>query len=147
MKKSGPENQGLYDPCFEHDSCGIGFVVDAHGRKSHAIVEQGMEVLLNLEHRGACGCEKNTGDGAGILMQVPHRFLAEECERAGIRVGEAGRYGMGLVFLPRDPKDRGRCEQIWATLAEQEGMRLLGWRDVPTDNSSLGPTARAAERR
>jgi hypothetical protein len=93
------------------------------------------------EHRGACGCEKNTGDGAGILMQVPHRFLLEECERVGIRLGEAGRYGTGLVFLPRDPKDRGRCEQIWAGLAEQEGMRLLGWRDVPTDNSSLGPVA------
>ena len=79
-----PRKQGLYDPAHEHDSCGIGFVVDAHGKRSHSIVEQGVQVLLNLEHRGACGCEKNTGDGAGILMQIPHRFLAEECDKIGI---------------------------------------------------------------
>jgi glutamate synthase (NADPH) large chain len=145
MKKAAPEKQGLYDPCFEHDSCGMGFVVDVHGRKSHAIVEQGIQVLLNLEHRGACGCEKNTGDGAGILMQMPHRFLAEECERGGVRLGGPGRYGAGLVFLPRDAESRARCEAVCAAAAAAEGVRLLGWRDVPTDGSSLGPTARAAE--
>jgi glutamate synthase (ferredoxin) len=145
MKKGLPVKQGLYDPCFEHDSCGVGFVVDVKGRKSHGIVEQGIKVLLNLEHRGACGCEKNTGDGAGILLQMPHRLLAEECDRIGVTLSGPGRYGAGIVFLPRDQKDRSRCEEIWARVAAEEGMRLLGWRELPVDNSSLGPTARAAE--
>jgi glutamate synthase (NADPH) large chain len=140
-----PEKQGLYDPSHEHDACGMGFVVDAHGRKSHAIVDQAVQVLLNLEHRGACGCEKNTGDGAGILIQMPHRFLAEECERAGFTLPGPGRYGAGIVFLPRGPSDQMLCEEIWAGLAAEEGMPLLGWRDLPTDNSAIGPTARAAE--
>ncbi|HVR70448.1 MAG TPA: glutamate synthase large subunit [Vicinamibacteria bacterium] len=140
-----PPRQGLYDPSHEHDSCGIGFVVDAHGRKSHAIVEQGVQVLLNLEHRGACGCEKNTGDGAGILMQMPHRFLAEECDRIGVTLPAAGRYGAGLVFLPRDPGGRAACQEIWTRLAAEEGMPVLGWREPPTDNRLLGPTAVAAE--
>jgi glutamate synthase (NADPH/NADH) large chain len=140
-----PEKQGLYDPSHEHDACGMGFVVDAHGRKSHAIVDQAVQVLLNLEHRGACGCEKNTGDGAGILIQMPHRFLAEECERAGFTLPGPGRYGAGIVFLPRGPLDRKACEEMWAGLAAEEGMPVLGWRDLPTDNSKVGPTARAAE--
>jgi len=140
-----PRKQGLYDPSHEHDACGMGFVVDAHGKKSHAIVSQAVQVLENLEHRGACGCEKNTGDGAGILIQIPHRFLAEECERAGFSLPGPGRYGAGVVFLPRGPADRKRCEEIWAGLAAEEGMPLLGWRDVPTDNAAIGPTARAAE--
>jgi len=140
-----PPPQGLYDPSFEHDSCGVGFVVDVHGRKSHGIVEQAVQVLQNLEHRGACGCEKNTGDGAGILVQMPHRFLAEECDRLGITLSGPGRYGAGLVFLPTDPAGRRRCEAIFEGLAAEEGLRFLGWRDLPTDNSSLGPTARAAE--
>jgi glutamate synthase (NADPH/NADH) large chain len=140
-----PGKQGLYDPSHEHDACGMGFVVDAHGRKSHAIVSQAVQVLLNLEHRGACGCEKNTGDGAGILIQMPHRFLAEECERAGFTLPGPGRYGAGIVFLPRGPADRKVCEEIWAGIAAEEGMPVLGWRDLPTDNSAIGPTARAAE--
>ena len=140
-----PPPQGLYDPSFEHDSCGVGFVVDVHGRKSHGIVEQAVQVLQNLEHRGACGCEKNTGDGAGILVQMPHRFLAEECDRLAITLSGPGRYGAGLVFLPTDPAGRRRCEAIFEGLAAEEGLRFLGWRDLPTDNSSLGPTARAAE--
>ncbi len=102
-------------------------------------------MLENLEHRGACGCEKNTGDGAGILIQMPHRFLAEECERAGFTLPGPGRYGAGIVFLPRGPVDRKLCEEIWAGLAAEEGMPVLGWRDLPTDNSAIGPTARAAE--
>src|SRR4029453_14309938 len=106
-----PPKEGRCDPAHEHDSCGIGFVVDAHGRKSHSIVEQGVQVLLNLEHRGACGCEKNTCDAAGILMQMPHRFLAEECDRIGITLPAAGRYGAGIVFLPRDPRGRAHCEE------------------------------------
>ena len=140
-----PPKQGLYDPAHEHDSCGIGFVVDAHGRKSHSIVEQGVQVLLNLEHRGACGCEKNTGDGAGILMQMPHRFLAEECDKIGIALPAAGRYGAGIVFLPRDARGRADCEEIWKRLGAEEGMPVLGWRDLPTDNRTLGPSAVAGE--
>jgi glutamate synthase (NADPH) large chain len=140
-----PGKQGLYDPSHEHDACGMGFVVDAHGRKSHAIVDQAVQVLQNLEHRGACGCEKNTGDGAGILIQMPHRFLAEECERAGFTLPGPGHYGAGIVFLPRGPRDRKLCEEIWTGLAAEEGMPVLGWRDLPTDNSAIGPTARAAE--
>jgi glutamate synthase domain-containing protein 2/glutamate synthase domain-containing protein 1/glutamate synthase domain-containing protein 3 len=140
-----PPKQGLYDPAHEHDSCGIGFVVDAHGKRSHSIVEQGVQVLLNLEHRGACGCEKNTGDGAGILMQMPHRFLAEECDKIGITLPAAGRYGAGIVFLPRDAKGRADCQAIWTRLAAEEGVPVLGWRDLPTDNRMLGPTAVAAE--
>ncbi len=141
----GPRAQGLYDPRHEHDSCGIGFVVDAHGRKSHSIVEQAVQVLLNLEHRGACGCEKNTGDGAGILLQMPHAFLAEACGSAGITLPGPGRYAAGLVFLPTDPASRRRCEEIVEHTAAQEGVAFLGWRSVPTDNSSLGATARAGE--
>jgi glutamate synthase (ferredoxin) len=144
-RSAPPPKQGLYDPAHEHDSCGIGFVVDAHGRKSHSIVEQGVQVLLNLEHRGACGCEKNTGDGAGILMQMPHRFLAEECDKIGITLPAAGRYGAGIVFLPRDAKGREDCEALWTRIAAEEGMPVLGWRDLPTDNRTLGPTAVAGE--
>ena len=140
-----PRAQGLYDPRFEHDACGIGFVADVHGRPSHAIVAQGIEVLLNLEHRGACGCEKNTGDGAGILIQMPHAFLAEECGRAGFALPGPGRYGAGLFFLPTDGLARRRCEELVEKVAAEEDVGFLGWRTVPTDNASLGQTARAAE--
>ncbi|HVO10015.1 MAG TPA: glutamate synthase large subunit [Vicinamibacteria bacterium] len=142
---SSPRAQGLYDPRFEHDSCGIGFVVDAHGRRSHAIVAQAIQVLLNLEHRGACGCEKNTGDGAGILVQMPHAFLTEECGRAGIALPAPGRYGAGLVFLPTDPASRRRCQELFEKTAAEECLPVLGWREVPTHNASLGATARAGE--
>src|SRR4026208_100718 len=106
MKFEAPPAPGLYDPRHEHDACGVGFAVVLKGRKSSSIVKNALEVLLNLQHRGACGCEKNTGDGAGILMQMPHRFLAEECDRIGITLPAAGRYGAGIVFLPRDPRGR-----------------------------------------
>ncbi|HXY40509.1 MAG TPA: glutamate synthase large subunit, partial [Vicinamibacteria bacterium] len=142
---SSPRAQGLYDPRFEHDSCGIGFVVDAQGRRSHGIVAQAIQVLLNLEHRGACGCEKNTGDGAGILVQMPHAFLAEECARAGIALPAETRYGAGLVFLPTDPRSRLRCQELFEKTAAEECLPVLGWREVPTCNASLGATARAGE--
>ncbi|HEX9188934.1 MAG TPA: glutamate synthase subunit alpha, partial [Vicinamibacteria bacterium] len=140
-----PPAQGLYDPRFEHDACGIGFVADVHGRASHSIVARGIEVLLNLEHRGACGCEKNTGDGAGILLQMPHAFLAEECGRAGFALPGRGGYGAGLFFLPTDAAARRACEAVVERTAVEEGVAFLGWRTVPTDNSPLGQTARAAE--
>jgi glutamate synthase (ferredoxin) len=145
LEQSERPESGLYDPTHEHDACGVGFVVDMKGRRSHAIVQQGLTILRNLNHRGACGCEENTGDGAGILIQMPHAFLKEECAKLGISLPEAGCYGAGLIFLPRDGAQRARVEQQFATIIQEEGQQLLGWRDVPTDNSSLGPTARACE--
>lgn len=145
MMHSAPEKQGLYDPWYEHDSCGVGFVVDLKGRKSHTIIQNAIQILLNLEHRGACGCEKNTGDGAGILLQMPHGFFAHASDLAGIRLPASGSYGTGLVFLPVDAAERRQCEQWFEQIVTEEGQYFLGWRDVPTDNSMIGPTARAAE--
>ncbi|MCY4078373.1 MAG: hypothetical protein OXH04_23405, partial [Acidobacteria bacterium] len=140
-----PPAQGLYDPRFEHDSCGVGFVVNIKGERSHKLVRQAFEVGLNLLHRGACGCEVNTGDGAGMLLQVPHKFLMRAAPAAGIELPGAGEYGVGMVFLPRDAAERGRIEDLFARVVAEEGQRLLGWRDVPTDSSALGPTARRGE--
>src|SRR5688572_18390421 len=120
-----PAKQGLYDPWFEKDGCGIGFVVDVKGRSSHAIVEKGLSVLLNLEHRGAFGCEANTGDGAGVLLQLPHRFLARECRKQGFLLPAPGQYGVGMVFLPRDPAARRECEAVFSRILWEEGQNLL----------------------
>ncbi|PYM14405.1 MAG: glutamate synthase subunit alpha, partial [Candidatus Rokuibacteriota bacterium] len=139
------EAQGLYDPSHEHDACGVGFVVDIQGRKSHAIVRQALSVLINLLHRGACGCEPNTGDGAGILLQMPDRFLRRECEALGITLPSAGQYGAGLVFLPRDPIQRDKVQALIQTIVADEGQRFLGWRDVPTQDKALGATALSVE--
>src|SRR5215510_10816971 len=140
-----PEAQGLYDPAHEHDACGVGFVVDIKGRKSHAIVSQALQVLKNLLHRGACGCEVNTGDGAGILIQMPHAFLARECAALGIILPAPRHYGAGLVFLPRDPAQAARCRAIFETIVAEEGQAVLGLRSVPTDDSPVGPSAQAVE--
>ena len=140
-----PPAQGLYDPAHEHDACGVGFVVDIKGRRSHAIVSQALEVLKNLLHRGACGCEVNTGDGAGILIQMPHAFLSRECARAGIPLPAPGHYGAGLVFLPRAAGEAAECRRIVEEIVQDEGQTVLGWRDVPTDSSAVGPSARAVE--
>jgi glutamate synthase (NADPH) large chain len=141
----GHPAEGLYDPAHEHDACGVGFVVDMHGRKSHTIVTQALTILKNLMHRGACGCEENTGDGCGILIQIPHAFLARECGRLGMDLGAPGQYGTGLVFLPRDPTQRQACKTRVAAIVDEEDQGLIGWRIVPTDDSPIGPTARAAE--
>ena len=140
-----PPAQGLYDPAHEHDACGVGFVVDIKGRKSHAIVSQALTVLKNLLHRGACGCEVNTGDGAGILIQMPHRFLVRECAALGIALPPPGHYGAGLVFLPRDARDRAACRKLLEAIVVEEGQVNLGWRPVPTDSSPIGPSARSGE--
>src|SRR5437660_1274432 len=140
-----PPKQGLYDPQFEHDSCGVGFVVNMKGRKSHAIIEQGLKILVNLDHRGACGCETNTGDGAGILLQMPHEFLRDACKEIGIRLPDPGQYGAGLVFLSPHAEERAECEKLFEQIISDEGQKVLGWRTVPTNNSSLGETARASE--
>jgi glutamate synthase (NADPH) large chain len=137
--------QGLYDPRHEHDACGVGFVVHIKGQKSHSIVKQALELLVNLLHRGACGCEANTGDGAGILMQMPDRFLRRETGRLGINLPPERGYGAGLVFLPRDPSVRERIETIFEEIVIDEGQLVLGWRDVPTDDHEVGPSAVAVE--
>jgi glutamate synthase (ferredoxin) len=132
----------LYDPSTERDACGVGFVVHMKGRKSHAIVRQALEVLINLEHRGACGCEANTGDGAGILIQMPDAFLRRV---APFALPAAGSYGAGLVFLPHDDRDREVIKALIGRITAEEGQRLLGWRDVPSDNSLVGDSARATQ--
>ena len=142
---SAPLKQGLYDPQFEHDACGLGFVVHMKGRKSHQLVSDALKILVNLDHRGACGCEANTGDGAGILIQVPHEFLAAKTAQLGFTLPAAGQYGVGQLFLPPVAAERAAIKQELATIISEEGQTLLGWRDVPVDNSSLGKTAVAAE--
>ena len=137
-----PEKQGLYDPAFEKDSCGVGFVVHVKGHKSHEIVEQALTVLLNLRHRGACGCETNTGDGAGILLQIPHEFMKRETASLGFTLPGPTDYGVGMVFLSQDDEERLTCERDFERIIEEEGQQCLGWRTVPTDDSDLGPTAR-----
>ena len=140
-----PPRQGLYDPSFEHDACGFGFVVDLKGSPSHDIIRKALQVLSNLEHRGATGSEKNTGDGAGLLTQVPHAFLSARCRAAGFELPGPGEYGVGMVFLPHDPPSRQACERTLEEVVRAEGQSFLGWRDVPTDNGTLGPTARASQ--
>ena len=140
-----PEAQGLYDPSQEHDACGVGFVVDAKGRRSHAIVSHALEVMNNLLHRGACGCEPNTGDGAGILLQMPDRFLRKTCGPLGIDLPPEGEYGAGIVFFPHDPAERSTIQQLIESVVREEGQCLLGWRDLPTDDHLLGETARSVE--
>src|SRR5690606_35444077 len=140
-----PPKQGLYDPAYEHDACGVGFVVDIKGRKSHEILRQGLQVLTNLDHRGACGSEPNTGDGAGVLLQMPHRFLVEACKKNGIVVPEPGEYGCGVIFLPRNATLRRRIEERFEQIVQSEGQNIIGWRTVPTRNSMLGDTAKYCE--
>ena len=140
-----PRAQGLYDPRFEHDSCGVGFVVNIKGERSHKLVRQAFEVSVNLLHRGACGCEVNTGDGAGMLLQLPHKFFRKTAGAAGFELPEPGAYGVGMVFLPRDADERRQVEATFGRVVAEEGQRLLGWRDVPTDSGHLGATARSGE--
>jgi glutamate synthase (ferredoxin) len=144
-RTTAPEKQGLYDPQFEHDACGLGFVVNMKGKKSHQMVSDALKILVNLDHRGACGCEANTGDGAGLLLQVPHDFFAEETQKLGFKLPAAGQYGVGKLFLPKDAAQREAVKKELAKIISTEGATVIGWRDVPTDNSSLGKTAVAAE--
>ena len=134
---------GLYDPSFEHDACGVGFVVDIAGRRSHAVIARGLQVLINLQHRGACGCEANTGDGAGILIQTPDKFLRRVLGPAGVTLPAAGRYGVGTIFLPTDHGARARVQQIVERIVHEEAQSVLGWRHVPVEDAHLGPSAAA----
>ncbi|MDA0301163.1 MAG: glutamate synthase large subunit [Chloroflexi bacterium] len=142
-----PHAQGLYDPQREHDACGVGFIVHLKGKRSHQIVQDGLTALANLEHRGASGSEANTGDGAGILIQIPDAFFRQELNAQGIRLPEAGDYGVGMLFLPRDEVDARQVRGIFQTIVQEEGQHFLGWRMVPTDADAadVGPSARAAE--
>ncbi|HWA99707.1 MAG TPA: glutamate synthase subunit alpha, partial [Pirellulales bacterium] len=135
----------LYDPANEHDACGVGFVVDMHGRKSHQIVRSGLQILVNLTHRGACGCDPTTGDGAGILVQIPHDFFRDECRKIGFELPAPGEYGMGFVFTPRDAGERSYCTRRFEQLVAEEGLQFLGWREVPVDQAHLGRIAREVE--
>jgi glutamate synthase domain-containing protein 2/glutamate synthase domain-containing protein 1/glutamate synthase domain-containing protein 3 len=143
--KQAPEQQGLYDPSTEHDACGLGFVVHMKGQKSHEIIDNAVTILKNLIHRGACGCEENTGDGVGILIQKPHKFFKRVCAENNIKLPDTDSYGAGMVFLPTDAAQAKRCQEIFERIIEEEGQALLGWREVPTNDSSLGPTAVAGE--
>jgi glutamate synthase (NADPH/NADH) large chain len=144
--KSGlPHAQGLYDPAHEHDACGIGFVASIPGHKSHEIIRKGIEVLINLTHRGACGCDPETGDGAGVLIQIPHKFFMRECGKLGFALPEPGAYGVGMTFLPVEKHQRLQCEGILERIVREEGMTVLGWRDTPTYASAIGRVARASQ--
>jgi glutamate synthase (ferredoxin) len=140
-----PPAQGLYDPAHEREACGVGFVVDVKGRRSHRILQQAIEVLKNLDHRGACGCEVNTGDGAGVLLQMPHAFLQDAAREARVELPAPGEYACGLVFMPPNATQRRRIEETFARVVQSEGQVYLGSRRVPTDNSMLGETARDSE--
>jgi len=137
-----PRPQGLYDPVFEHDSCGVGFVCDILGRRSNNIVRQGLEVLGRLAHRGATGADTKTGDGAGILIQLPHALFLSDCAKEGIKLPQAGEYGTGLVFLPQDKNERAFCKAAFKNIILKENQVLLGWRKVPVDDSAIGKTAK-----
>jgi glutamate synthase domain-containing protein 2/glutamate synthase domain-containing protein 1/glutamate synthase domain-containing protein 3 len=140
-----PGPQGLYDPRHEHDACGVGFIVDLKNRKSHDIVRQSLQILCSMEHRGACGCEENTGDGAGILMQMPHRFLGHELAALGKKLPAPGEYGVGVVFLPQNAAARERCENMFEKIVRDEGQMVIGWRTVPTNNEIIGASAQVSE--
>jgi len=141
MDDSELMKQGLYDPRYEHDSCGVGFLVHLKGERSHRIVRDAITALNNLNHRGACGCEVNTGDGAGVLIQIPHEFFLEKCTPWGIRLPGAREYGAGCLFMPKHPDQAIHGKRLFEEIVVEEGQRFLGWRPVPTSNHSLGASA------
>jgi glutamate synthase (NADPH/NADH) large chain len=140
-----PARQGLYDPANEHDACGVGFIAHIKGAKSHTIIEQGLQILKNLTHRGAVGADPKAGDGAGILIQIPDPFFREELAKQGIKLPPPGEYGVGMVFLPQEPASRLACEYEIERAIKDEGQVLLGWRDVPRDGSRLGESVKKIE--
>ena len=140
-----PAKQGLYSPSNERDACGVGFVAHIKGQKSHQIVQQGLELLTNLTHRGATGYDPKLGDGAGLLMQMPDAFMRKEAAKLGINLPVAGQYAVGNVFLPQTAKNREACEALFTKIIAEENQTLLGWRDVPVDNSNIAQAARDVE--
>jgi len=140
-----PPARGLYDPALDKDSCGVGFIADIKGRKSHQIVEDALTILLNLEHRGAVGADPRAGDGAGILVQIPHKFFARKAAELGFTLPAPGQYAVGTLFMPHDTTRQKEITDIYEDVIAAEGMRLLGWRDIPTDNSTLGESVKPTE--
>ncbi|HMK14216.1 MAG TPA: glutamate synthase-related protein [Burkholderiales bacterium] len=140
-----PVKQGLYDPAREHDACGVGFIAHIKGNKTHTIIEQGLQILNNLTHRGATGWDPLLGDGAGILIQIPDAFLRSACKKPGIPLPKLGSYGVGMVFLPRTSDSRAACEHVVEKMIVEEGQAVLGWRDVPTDNNGISEDAKRLE--
>src|SRR5258708_10704800 len=140
-----PAPQGLYDPALDKDSCGVGFIADIKGRRSHAIIADALTILLNLEHRGAVGADPRAGDGAGILVQIPHRFLAKRATELGFTLPPPGDYAGVVLFMPHEDSWRGEIQAVFAEEIARERMRLVGWRDVPNDNSCLGQSVKPTE--
>jgi glutamate synthase (NADPH) large chain len=138
--------QGLYDPANEHDACGVGFIAHIKGNKSHSIIEQGLQILKNLDHRGAVGADALMGDGAGILIQIPDQYFRDEMAKQGIELPPPGEYGVGMVFLPKEHASRIACEQEIERAVRIEGQVVLGWRNVPVDETMpMSPFVRAKE--
>ena len=137
--------EGLYNPANEHDACGVGMICSIRNEKSRQIVLDGLQILCNLEHRGAVGADPKAGDGAGILIQLPHQFFAEEMAKQGVTLPEPGHYGVGQLFMPHDEAQRKAIARAYETAAEQEGLSILAWRNVPVDNSVLGETVKPTE--
>jgi glutamate synthase domain-containing protein 2/glutamate synthase domain-containing protein 1/glutamate synthase domain-containing protein 3 len=140
-----PSPQGLYDPRFEHDACGVGFICHMKGKASHAIVSDALLMLENMNHRGACGCEEDSGDGAGIMVKIPDAFLRAKCQSLGFTLPPPGEYGVGVLFLPQDAAQRQACERQFEKVANQYGVKVIGWRDVPVDGRQVGPTPKRIE--
>ncbi len=140
-----PHPQGLYHPRNEHDACGMGLVASIRGERTHDIIRKGLEVLINLTHRGAAGCDPETGDGAGILIQIPHAFFLRECGELGMKLPEIGAYGVAMCFLPVERHNRLQCEGVFERIAQEEGLTILGWRDTPVNGDAIGREARASQ--
>ena len=143
--KHFPQHQGLYYPTFEKDSCGVGFVCDIRGRKSNKVMKDGITVLNRLAHRGAVGADPKTGDGAGILIQMPHEFFQKAAAKAKIKLPEFAEYGSGMIFLPTIKKEREFCKRVFSKIIKEEDQILLGWRKVPVNNSVIGKGAKESE--
>ena len=142
-----PPKHGLYDPAYEKDSCGVGFVAHIKGQRSHQIILDADQILRNMDHRGACGCDADSGDGAGMLTALPHTFLTKVAQDdLNARLPEPGRFAAGIVFLPTDVAERTRCKQAVEAIVAEQGQQIVGWRTVPvgTDVANIGPTARAS---
>lgn len=137
----------LYDPAFEHEACGLGFTCNVKGFHSHEKVKQGLKILENLTHRGACGCDATTGDGAGILLQMPHAFYEKDCIAGGMALPSQGAYGSGLVFLPSEHCQRRFCRGRLEEIVSKQGLVFLGWREVPVEKDALGRPGRHCHHR
>ena len=135
----------LYDPRNEHDACGIGFIVNVNAERSHDTIMKGIQILVNLAHRGASGSDPKTGDGAGITIQIPHKFFTRECGKLGFTLPPEGEYGVGMLFLPVEPQPRFECEAIIERIVQEEGLSMLGWRDTPVDADAIGRVARVSQ--